>query len=393
MKKVERLTHADVPYWLEGTGTRYPPLTGDERADAVVVGGGVTGLASARVFAEAGLRVRLLDARRVGSGASGRNGGFALRGFARPYSDLRMPELMRLTEETLERMSQLAGDAFRRAGSLYVFAGEEELEAGRAEHDALATDGFAVKWLERDELPPVLSPHYLGGLFHATDGLLEPGRWVRQLAALATDAGVAIAEETSALALDGTTVTTSRGTVVGEHVVVATDGYTRGLLPELDGVLIPARNQVLATAPLRERYFEPAVYARYGYDYWQQTAGGRIVIGGRRDADLEAEFTDREGTTEVIQRELEALLAQLLGGLPKVTHRWSGLLAFTPDRLPLVGPLPARPRVWAALGYSGHGNVLALACGEEVARAILGRPDPRLALFNPERILGARQRA
>ena len=136
-----------------------------------------------------------------------------------------------------------------------------------------------------------------------------------------------------------------------------------------------------------ERYFEPALYARYGYDYWQQTPEGRIVIGGRRDVALEAESTDVEGTTEGIQRELEELLARLVGDAPRVTHRWSGLLGFTRDRLPLVGPLPGRERIVLSLGYSGHGNVLALACGEAVAAAILGRPDRRLAPFDPARIL------
>jgi gamma-glutamylputrescine oxidase len=181
-------------------------------------------------------------------------------------------------------------------------------------------------------------------------------------------------------------------TVAADHVVVATDGYTHGLLPEVDRVLVCVRNQVLATERLPGRLFDYAVYARYGYDYWQQTRDGRIVLGGRRDADPDAETTHEEGTTETIQRELEALLARLLGGAPQVTHRWSGLLAFTPDRLPLVGALPGRADVSVALGYSGHGNVLALACGEGLGRAILGDADPRLGAFSPERILDARRR-
>jgi glycine/D-amino acid oxidase-like deaminating enzyme len=264
---------------------------------------------------------------------------------------------------------------------------EEELEAIRREHGALAADGFSVEWVDASALPPVLRSHFRGGVFHPGDGLLEPGRWARRLARLAEEEGAAIAENTAVTALTGTSARTERATVAAERVVVATDGYTRGLLPELASAVTPARNQVLATSALPERYFEPAVYARSGYDYWQQTAEGRIVIGGWRDVDREREFTTSEDVTDTIQGRLEAFLARLLGAAPEITHRWAGLIGLTPDRLPLVGPLPGRDRVWAALGYSGHGNVLALACGELLAEAVLGRPDPRLAPFDPGRLL------
>ena len=155
------------------------------------------------------------------------------------------------------RMAELAGDAFRPVGSLNLAVTEEELERARHEHDALAGDGFAVEWVEPAALPPVLRQHFLGGIFHPGDGLLEPARWTRRLAALAEEAGARIAGETSVTALAGTSARTGRATVVADHVVLATDGYTRGLAAEIDAVVTPARNQVLATSPLPERYFEP----------------------------------------------------------------------------------------------------------------------------------------
>jgi gamma-glutamylputrescine oxidase len=92
-------------------------------------------------------------------------------------------------------------------------------------------------------------------------------------------------------------------------------------------------------------------------------------------------------TTEPIQRRLDALLGELMGGQPKVTHRWAGIWGTTPDRLPLVGRVPGRDHVWIAGGYSGHGNVLGLACGDLVARALLGERAPELSLFDPARLV------
>jgi gamma-glutamylputrescine oxidase len=170
-------------------------------------------------------------------------------------------------------------------------------------------------------------------------------------------------------------------------VVLATDGYTAGLLPALDAAVRPTRGQVLATEPLTERLFPRPHYSRYGYDYWQQTLDGRLVLGGRRDTRLEEEFTAEEATTRPIQIELEALVRELLGRVPRITHRWAGIFGTSATRLPLAGEVPGQPGLWVACGYSGHGNVLGLACGELVAEAILGRRDPVLELFEPSRAL------
>ena len=163
-------------------------------------------------------------------------------------------------------------------------------------------------------------------------------------------------------------------------VLVATDGCSDGVLPELSAAIRPARAQMLATAPLTERHFDAPVYAREGWDYWQQAPDGRLLIGGWRDAELEREFTPVDEPTPTLQARIEAFAGRLLGAPPSVTHRWAGLLGLTDDLRPLVGEL--RDGVWVSAGYSGHGNVLALACGELVANAILGKPAPELDLFS-----------
>jgi glycine/D-amino acid oxidase-like deaminating enzyme len=287
----------------------------------------------------------------------------------------------------------LAAEAFRPVGSLRAAVDDAELGSLEAEYEALAGDGFAAEWRERKDLPPALRRRALAGIFHPEDGALDQGAWVRRLAELAVEAGATLAEETRALALAGTTVETDRGTVAADAVVVATDGYGETLVPELDAAITPARGQALATEPLGEVVLPCPVYARWGYDYAQQLADGRLVAGGRRDTDLAAETTRVEEATARIQVGIEEFLREIVGDVPPVTHRWAGLMAFTVDHLPLVGELPARPAVWVSAGYSGHGNVMGFACGEAVARALLGRPDDRLAPFSPERIPAAPPRA
>jgi gamma-glutamylputrescine oxidase len=370
-------------YWLDGPAEPVRTVKLDGAVDVAVVGGGVTGLSCAWTLAESGRRVRVHEARTIASGASGRNGGFALRGGAMLYQRAkaalgaeRAAALWRLTERTLDRMESLAGDALRRVGSLRLAADEQERDDLRAEFDALSDDGFAVEWV--DEPGGRLADLYLGGLAHPRDGALEAGRWIRRLAAHAAAAGVEIREHDRIEAL---------ADVGADAVVVASDGYPSGLLGALDDAVTPTRGQVVATEPLAERLYERPHYARQGFDYWQQLPNGRLVIGGRRDTDLAGETTAEEATTPEIQAALETLIRDLVGRLPAITHRWSGIFGTTRDDLPLVGPVPGRDRVWVSRGYSGHGNVLGLACGELVAKAILGRREPELELFDPARLL------
>ena len=325
--------------------------------------------------------MRLHEAREVASGASGRNGGFALRGGAMPYDVAReqlgsksAQEFWRLTEAGLDHLEKLAGDAFRRTGSLRLAADDDERDALRREHDALVADGFSVEWDEA--LRPPLKGLYPAAVVHPTDGALQPARWVRRLAQAAAEAGAEIREHSRVDLKE----------LEGEQVVVATDGYGSGLLAELDGAVRPTRGQVLVTEALPQLLFPRPHYARHGFDYWQQTPDRRLVIGGSRDANLEAEFTDQEKTTPSVQKRIEQFMGELLSRPPRITHRWAGIFGTTSDNLPLAGRLPGSERVWLACGYSGHGNVLGLVCGELVAQAILGQPRPELALFDPARL-------
>ena len=362
--------------WLKEPPDGLPRSRSEGRAEVVVIGGGVTGCSCALTLAERGVRVRLYEAREIAGGASGRNGGFALRGAAAPYDearrdlgDERARLVMELTERALDRIEELAGDAFRRVGSLRLAFDEREREALRREHDALREHGFAVEWV--DQLEPPLDRLYRGAILHPHDGALQPARWVRRLAAHAARAGAEIREREAVTIEELDT----------DAIVVAGDGFIPQLLPELP--VRATRGQVLATEPLRARLYERPHYARGGYDYWQQLPDGRLVLGGKRDSSFETEHTDVEETTAPIQDRLEAFVEQLVGYRPEVTDRWAGVWGTTPDLVPLVGEV--RDRVWVAGGYSGHGNALGLACGDLVARAILGERPPELEIFDPAR--------
>jgi gamma-glutamylputrescine oxidase len=157
---------------------------------------------------------------------------------------------------------------------------------------------------------------------------------------------------------------------------------------ELDAAIKPTRGQVVVTEPLERRLLPCPHYARHGYDYWQQTPEGRLVAGGFRDKSTDHEYTAEEATTPLIQSYLEQFVTELIGEEPRIEHRWAGIFGTTVDRLPLAGRVPGSDQVWVSAGYSGHGNVLGLACGELVAGAILGVPAPELELFDPARLLG-----
>jgi glycine/D-amino acid oxidase-like deaminating enzyme len=364
-------------YWLDADpAPSFSSRGGAGRVDVAIVGAGVTGCAAALRLARSGVRVRVHEARFVAAGASGRNGGFALRGGAMRYDLAREAygadaarELWRWTEDAVDRFVELGGDTVRRVGSLRLAADEAEREAIRLEYEALRADGFAAQWIDRPLEP------FRAAIVHPQDAAFDPARFTRRLAAAAAAAGAEIVEGSRVASVEE---------LDAERVLVATDGLGGGLLPELDAVVHPARNQVLVTEPHGEERFPRPHYARHGHAYWQQLPNGRVVLGGFRDADPETEATGEHAGNPVVEEALDGFLRETLRVDAPVAERWSGVFGLTADMLPLVGEL--RPAVWASAGYSGHGNVMGVACGQAVADALLGRAVPdALQLFDPRR--------
>ena len=227
--------------------------------------------------------------------------------------------------------------------------------------------------------------------FFPLDGDLQPAALVRVLAAAAAERGARIHEHSPPPVpspRDPAGVLPRRGGVVeADAVVVTGDGAIAQLLPELDGIVYPVRGQVLATAPIPGggplRY---PTHSQHGFMYYRPTADGRIVLGGGRLEHLEDEYTADEQTTPPVQAQLDRFLADELGlaGVP-VTNRWAGIMGFSADLMPLAGPLPSRPGVYVAGGYSGVGNVQGYACGRLVADLIATGHHPDAEEVSPAR--------
>ena len=192
---------------------------------------------------------------------------------------------------------------------------------------------------------------------------------MRRLAARAAEAGAELREHERVESLDE---------LEADQVVVATDGYTQGLIPELDEAVTPTRRQVLVTEPLERQLFPCPHYARHGYDYWQQTAERRPVAGGFRDKAPDHENTAEEHVTPLVQGHLERFVTELLGEPPQITQRWAGMrrcLAGARRCLGLLRLLGPRQR---------DGPRLRRACGK--GRSWDGR-HPSSSCSSPARLL------
>jgi glycine/D-amino acid oxidase-like deaminating enzyme len=170
-------------------------------------------------------------------------------------------------------------------------------------------------------------------------------------------------------------VATAGGAVSAGLVVVAIDGRLELLLPELAGRVRTARLQMLATEPVRPGRLPCPVYGRWGYDYAQQDAAGRLFVGGGRDWFVEQEWTPEVAPTDGVQGWIERVAARFAGAPVRASHRWAASVGYTPDARPLV--TEARPGVVACGGYNGTGNLVGpVAARAAVALGLDGTAPP-----------------
>lgn len=353
-----------------------PPLRAPVTAEVVVVGHGGAGLTAAARLAEAGVDVVALDAGQPGAGASGRNGGFLLAGLAEPHHEVRRrlgrgraTELYRRTSALLDATAQAHPGTVRRVGSLRVSRSAEEDADVAAQLAAMREDGLPVE--------PYDGPEGHGLLF-PQDAAFHPLARTRELAARAVAAGARLHGATPVSSVQARAVVTHAGRVRATRgVVVAVDGGLEHLVPALRGRVRAARLQMVGTAPTADVAVPRPVYARYGLDYWQQLPDGRVLLGGGRDLGGDAEWAPRwpweAPTSAVVQAHLEHLLRSEVGTAAAVEHRWSGVVGFTEDALPVLAE--PEPLLLAVGGYSGTGNLVGPLCAGWAVDRLLGRRD------------------
>ncbi|HEY2378564.1 MAG TPA: FAD-dependent oxidoreductase [Gemmatimonadaceae bacterium] len=367
----------NMPVWgseAVSSAPSFARLTTTIDADVCVIGLGGSGLACIAELIAAGTspeRVVGVDAGAVGSGAAGRNGGFLLAGTADFYHDAvrqfgreRARRLYELTVEQIEAMASEMPENVRRTGSLRIAPSDEE-QGDCAEHlAALRADGFPGESYAGPEGVGLLVP---------TDCAFDPLRRCRSIARRVAEAGARLFEHSSVTQIRSGEVAAGACRVRCDRVIVAVDGRLADILPELAPRVRPVRLQMIGTAPTREITVPRPVYARWGYDYWQQLDDGRLLLGGFRDVGGEDEWTDDATPSARVQGELEHFLRNRLCVRAAITHRWAATVSYSNSGLPVFDEV--RPGVIATGAYSGTGNVLGALCGRAAARLALGERD------------------
>lgn len=366
---------------------RQPMLEGDIQADLVVVGGGYTGLSTALHAAEAGLSVVLLEARRIGWGASGRNGGQMIPGLRWSAAELvaalgesRARDLLLLANSAAgkvrDRIARHGIACDLRQGHFLAAAKPRHLDDMKAELDLLDKlvgypDGRIV---EREGVGEyVASRDYHGGFYDAGGGHLHPLNYALGLADAALAAGASVFEDSPVTVLEPgpqVVVRTAGGSVTAARVVLATDTEIGELHAAQGRMTMPVVNYNVATAPLgeeRARALLPANAAvadsRFVLNYYRLSADHRLIFGGGEKyspappADVAA----------FVRPYIESVFPQL-AGVP-IDYAWGGQVGVSRNRLPRLG---REHNAFYAHGWSGHGVLLTTLAGELIVRAIRG---------------------
>jgi glycine/D-amino acid oxidase-like deaminating enzyme len=369
-----------------------PPPPGDLVADVAIVGAGYTGLWTALYLRRLApdLRVVVLDASRVGFGASGRNGGWCIgemaagedrwRALAGGEAARRMHRAMVETLDEIEGVTRTEGiDCdWSRSGALHLARnGGQEARLRREVTGDL-------RWLGPSEASSLVgATNVRGAIFDPHTAALHPGKLVVGLAAAVERAGAIIHEDTRALRVSPRRVETDHGVVSAAHIVIATEAYTPSL-PGHTRDLVPFYSLMLATEPLSEDLLDRVglverptfTDGRYRVIYGQRTLDGRIAFGGRAASYQYGSKVDRQVEEDPgYHRLVHSTLLELFPFLSdtEITHRWGGVLGVPRNWTPFVEI--GGDGVHRAGGYVGEGVAASNLAGRCLAHAIAGVSD------------------
>ncbi|KPA89969.1 NAD(P)/FAD-dependent oxidoreductase [Pseudomonas asplenii] len=377
----------------------YPPLQGEVQADVCVVGGGFSGLNTAIELAERGLAVVLLEARRIGWGASGRNGGQLIRGvghgleqFAPVIGQDGVHRLKLLGLEAVEivrqRIERFRIDCDLTWGYCDLANKPRELEGFAEDAEELRQLGYRheTRLLQAHEMHSVVgSDRYVGGLVDMGSGHLHPLNLALGEAAAAEQLGVKLFEQSAVTRIDygpQVRVHTAQGVVRATTLVLACNAYINGLNEELGGKVLPAGSYIIATEPLSEeqaRSVLPQNMAvcdqRVALDYYRLSADRRLLFGGA----CHYSGRDPQDIAGYMRPKMLKVFPQLAG--VKIDYHWGGMIGIGANRLPQIGRLQAQPNVYYAQAYAGHGLNATHLAGRLLAEAISGQQHDDFDLF------------
>lgn len=378
-------------HYLDSVGppVSYPQFAGQVTSDVCVIGGGFTGLSAALNLAEAGYNVTLLEGERVGWGASGRNGGQIINGFAQGMADIahllgpaQARQLWKLSLEATQivqqRIARHGIDAEYKPGYLLAATRPRHMAGLAAELDYLTGLGDTqARLLDRAGMQEhVASERFRGGLFDPGGGHLHPLKYVRGLAAAAASAGVHIFEKSRAVRIEtasvsGPAVHTSQGRIQAKNVVLCCNAYIGSLEPEIRARIMPVGTYIIATEPLgRERALRLLPHnacvsdTNFVLDYFRLSADWRLLFGGR------VSYTTVPPVA--LANRMRSRMIATFPGLHNaaITHAWGGFVDISRNRLPDIGRRPGN--IYYAQGFSGQGVALTGLAGKLIADAIRG---------------------
>jgi gamma-glutamylputrescine oxidase len=360
-----------------------PALAGTETADVCIIGAGFTGISAALELAERGFSVIVLEAVRVGFGASGRNGGQIVNGYSRDLDVIsnrygtdagRAIAAMALEGGNIirERIDKYKIHCDHVTGGLFAALTAKQMKGLEHHRQVWADFGHhSLELVDKDGLKKhVTTDVYVGGMIDHLSGHIHPLNLVQGEAAAVESFGGRIYENSPVIAVDNSVVKTANGEVRAKFVLVCANAYIGDLLPEIGGKIMPVSTQILATEPLGEQAAAllPSNVcvedANYVLDYFRRTAdnrilyGGGIVYGGQDPASIRAK-----------------ILPNMLKTFPglkdaRIDFAWSGNFALTLTRFPHVGRLS--PTVYFSHGDSGHGVTTTHLLGRILGEAVAG---------------------
>jgi gamma-glutamylputrescine oxidase len=374
----------------------HPVLEGDIDVDVCVIGGGIAGCSTALHLAERGYRVALLEAQRIGWGASGRSGGQAIVGYASGQQKLidavGIADARTLFDITVEALDLLKDRVQRHAidcdlhwGQLHVALKPRQREGLLAEQRELAERfGYRkLRFMERGEVESLIaSKRYCAGLYDSGSAHLHPLNYTLGLAAAAAAAGVSIHEGSAVTRIAPDTpavVTTARGRVKAKFVALCCNAYIGGLAPSLRARIMPVGTYIVATQPLGEARIASLIReniavtdVNFVLDYYRRSADHRLLFGGR----VSYSGLDAMNTKRATRKRMLKVFPQLADAA--VEYAWGGYVDITMNRAPDFGRLA--PHIYYLQGFSGHGIALTGIAGKLVAAAIAGQAE-RFDLF------------